>query len=220
MANGGTIFLDEIGDLPLESQVKLLRVLQEKTFEPLGSSKTEKVDIRVISATNKNLEAMVAAGTFREDLYYRINLITLDLPPLRQRIGDMPLLVRDIVQRMATNYGIDSVEVNESAVNWLQRQKFPGNIRQLKNLVERAVLLSGKSELELKDLRPYYQEFDETTESLPQVGSLSLEELEIKMIKKALNFHDNNISLTAKSLGLTRSALYRRLQKYQIPYVD
>ena len=220
MANGGTIFLDEIGDLPLENQVKLLRVLQEKTFEPLGSSKTEKVDVRVISATNKNLEAMVAAGAFREDLYYRINLISLELPPLRQRIGDIPLLVRDILQRMATNYGIDSVEVNESAVNWLQRQKLPGNIRQLKNLVERAVLLSGTSELKLKDLRPYYQEFNESSETLPQVGSLSLEEMEIKMIKKTLAFHENNISLTAKSLGLTRSALYRRLQKYQIPYVD
>lgn len=220
MANGGTIFLDEIGDLPLENQVKLLRVLQEKTFEPLGSSKTEKVDVRVISATNKNLEAMVAAGAFREDLYYRINLISLELPPLRQRIGDIPLLVRDILQRMATNYGIDSVEVNESAVNWLQRQKLPGNIRQLKNLVERAVLLSGTFELKLKDLRPYYQEFNESSETLPQVGSLSLEEMEIKMIKKTLAFHENNISLTAKSLGLTRSALYRRLQKYQIPYVD
>jgi DNA-binding NtrC family response regulator len=121
---------------------------------------------------------------------------------------------------MATNYGIDSVEVNESAVNWLQRQKLPGNIRQLKNLVERAVLLSGTFELKLKDLRPYYQEFNESSETLPQVGSLSLEEMEIKMIKKTLAFHENNISLTAKSLGLTRSALYRRLQKYQIPYVD
>lgn len=220
MANGGTIFLDEIGDLPLASQVKLLRVLQEKTFEPLGSSKTEKVDVRVISATNKNLEAMVAEGTFREDLYYRINLIALELPPLRQRKGDIPLLVRDILQRMAANYDMQLVQVDESAINWLQRQHFPGNIRQLKNVVERAVLLSGKTALKLEDFRPHYQEFDTSAEVLPKVGSLSLEELEIKMIRKALDFHQNNISLTAKSLGLTRSTLYRRLQKYQIPYDD
>jgi DNA-binding NtrC family response regulator len=218
MANGGTIFLDEIGDLPMENQVKLLRVLQEKTFEPLGSSKTERVDVRVISATNKNLEQMVAEGTFREDLYYRINLITLDSPPLRTRTGDIPLLVRDLLQRMAKNYGLDPIKVDESALNWLQRQHFSGNIRQLKNLVERTVLLSGKSELELEDFRPHYQDFDTSADRLPQVGSLSLEELEVKMIRKALEYHQYNISVTAKSLGLTRSALYRRLHKYAIPY--
>jgi DNA-binding NtrC family response regulator len=218
MANGGTIFLDEIGDLPMENQVKLLRVLQEKTFEPLGSSKTERVDVRVISATNKNLEKMVAEGTFREDLYYRINLITLDLPPLRTRSGDIPRLVRDLLQRMAKNYGLDPIKVDESALNWLQRQHFSGNIRQLKNLVERTVLLSGKSELGLEDFRPHYQDYDTSADRLPQVGSLSLEELEVKMIRKALEYHQYNISATAKSLGLTRSALYRRLQKYAIPY--
>jgi transcriptional regulator with PAS, ATPase and Fis domain len=198
--------------------VKLLRVLQEKTFEPLGSSKTERVDVRVISATNKNLEKMVAEGTFREDLYYRINLITLDLPPLRTRSGDIPRLVRDLLQRMAKNYGLDPIKVDESALNWLQRQHFSGNIRQLKNLVERTVLLSGKSELGLEDFRPHYQDYDTSADRLPQVGSLSLEELEVKMIRKALEYHQYNISATAKSLGLTRSALYRRLQKYAIPY--
>lgn len=218
IADGGTIFLDEIGDLPIESQVKLLRVLQEKTFEPLGSSRTERVDVRVISATNKNLEKMVAEGTFREDLYYRINLITIELPPLRDRKGDIPLLIQDMLQRMASNYDLASIFVDDAAINWLQRQHFSGNIRQLKNLVERSVLLSGKSNLSLEDFHPHYQDFDAPTDRLPQVGSLSLEEMEVKMIQKALEYHENNISATAKSLGLTRSALYRRLQKYQIPH--
>ncbi|HKK77569.1 MAG TPA: sigma-54 dependent transcriptional regulator [Saprospiraceae bacterium] len=218
MADGGTIFLDEIGDLPMESQVKLLRILQEKTFEPLGSSRTERVDVRVISATNKNLEKMVAEGIFREDLYYRINLITIELPPLRDRKGDIPLLIQDMLQRMASNYGLVSTSVDEAAINWLQRQHFSGNIRQLKNLVERSVLLSGKSNLSLEDFRPHYQDFDTPADRLPKVGSLSLEEMEVRMIQKALEYHQYNISATSKSLGLTRSALYRRLQKYQIPH--
>ena len=218
MADGGPIFLDEIGDLPMESQVKLLRILQEKTFEPLGSSRTERVDVRVISATNKNLEKMVAEGIFREDLYYRINLITIELPPLRDRKGDIPLLIQDMLQRMASNYGLVSTSVDEAAINWLQRQHFSGNIRQLKNLVERSVLLSGKSNLSLEDFRPHYQDFDTPADRLPKVGSLSLEEMEVRMIQKALEYHQYNISATSKSLGLTRSALYRRLQKYQIPH--
>ncbi|GAB5554522.1 MAG: sigma-54 dependent transcriptional regulator [Saprospiraceae bacterium] len=219
-ADGGTIFLDEIGDLPLESQVKLLRVLQEQTFEPVGSSKPQKVNVRVISATNKNLEAMVTSGEFREDLYYRINLIKLELPPLRQRIQDMPILVETFLKKLGQNYGKQGVQIDESAVNWMQRQRFPGNIRQLKNLIERTVLMSGKDRLSLSDFKPYYQDFDSQQTDLPEVGTLSIEEMEVQMIRKALDFHQKNISLTAKSLGLTRSALYRRLQKYQIPYDD
>jgi DNA-binding NtrC family response regulator len=220
VADGGTIFLDEIGDLPLESQVKLLRVLQEQTFEPVGSSQTQRVDVRVICATNKNLEAMVASGQFREDLYYRINLIKLELPPLRQRTGDFPVLVQTFLDKLGKNYGLREVQIEESAVNWMQRQRFPGNIRQLKNLIERTVLMSGKDHLNLVDFKPFYQDFDDKATGLPEVGTVSLEEMEIQMIQKALDFHHKNISLTAKSLGLTRSALYRRLQKYQIPYDD
>ncbi|MEL7121452.1 MAG: sigma-54 dependent transcriptional regulator [Bacteroidota bacterium] len=219
-ADGGSIFLDEIGDLALSSQVKLLRVLQEKTFEVLGSSQSQKIDVRVISATNKDLEEMIGEGTFREDLFYRINLIKLELPPLRQRQGDIPLLVHRFITQLKEIYARNELRATESALNWLQRQSFPGNIRQLKNLVERAVLLSPDDLLELKDFQALYQESNKPVAELPTVGSLSLEEMEINMIKKALVFHQNNISLTAKSLGITRSALYRRLQKYNIPYVD
>jgi len=220
LADQGTIFLDEIGDLPLESQVKLLRVLQEQTFEKLGSSQTEKIDIRVISATNKNLGEMVDAGTFREDLYYRINLITLRLPPLRERPGDIPILVQAFLKQIASNYDLAGLSIGESALNWLQRQQFPGNIRQLKNLIERSALMASSPELRLKDLQTHYRVEGEILERLPAVGQLSLAEMEIQMIKKALNYHGGNISLTAKDLGITRSALYRRLQKYKIPYDD
>ncbi len=218
VANGGSIFLDEIGDLPLANQVKLLRVLQEKTFEVLGSSNTQKVDVRIISATNKNLEEMVAEGSFREDLFYRINLIQLELPPLRQRPGDIPILVNQFLAQIEKNYQKTGVTINESAINWLQRQQFPGNIRQLKNLIERAVLMAPKTKLELEDVRMHYQEYNKANSDLPEVGTISLEEMERQMILKTLAFHAKNISLTAKSLGLTRSSLYRRLQKFDIPY--
>ncbi|MEO0338785.1 MAG: sigma-54 dependent transcriptional regulator [Bacteroidota bacterium] len=218
VANGGSIFLDEIGDLPMPNQVKLLRVLQEKTFEVLGSSTTQKVDVRIISATNKNLEELVAEGSFREDLFYRINLIQLELPPLRQRPGDIPILVNQFLSQIEKNYQKSGVTINESAINWLQRQQFPGNIRQLKNLIERAVLMAPKTLLELEDVRIHYQEYDKAKSDLPEVGTISLEEMEKQMILKTLAFHGKNISLTAKSLGLTRSSLYRRLQKFDIPY--
>lgn len=220
LADTGTIFLDEIGDLALPSQVKLLRVLQEQTFEVLGSSRQTRVDVRVISATNKPLPDMVAEGAFREDLFYRINLITLELPALRDRPGDIPLLVQHFVRQIGKNHGRTGMEIGESAVNWLQRQRLPGNIRQLKNILERSILMARDQEIRLSDLQAHYQDSDTQGDPLPQVGDLTLEEMEKKMIRKALRYHQNNISETARSLGLTRSALYRRLQKYQIPYDD
>ncbi len=220
LADTGTIFLDEIGDLELGSQVKLLRVLQEQTFEVLGSSKTKRVDIRVVSATNKNLEEMVSKGTFREDLFYRINLIKIEIPPLRERREDIPLLVNFYLKNLQQIYDREGLRIDREAINWLKMQEFQGNVRQLKNLVERVVLISPTNKIGLKDFQNQYRNSNliGSSDRLPNVGSISLEEMEIRMIKKTLAFHNNKISPTAKSLGITRSALYRRLEKYNIPH--
>ncbi len=219
IAHGGTIFLDEIGELSLNNQVKLLRVLQERTFEKLGSSRSTKVDFRVISATNKDLVAMVNQGDFREDLFYRVNLIQLHLPPLRNRQNDIPLLANFYVNNIRRLYNLESLYVTDEALGWLSMQPFPGNIRQLKNLVERTILLSSdKKEIGIKEFQS--QGSGGTNPHgdvpVPEVGSISLDRMEEEMVKKALNFHNFNISKSAASLGLTRSALYRRMKKYNI----
>jgi len=220
VADTGTIFLDEIGDLELNSQVKLLRVLQEQTFEVLGSSRSKKIDIRVVSATNKNLEEMVNKGTFREDLFYRINLIKIEIPPLRERREDIPLLVSFYLNNLKTIYDRPDLRIDREAMNWIKMQEFKGNVRQLKNLVERVVLISPTDKISVKDFQNQYRNSTLIggSDKLPNVGSISLEEMEIKMIKKTLAFHNYKISATAKSLGITRSALYRRLEKYGIPH--
>ena len=219
-ANNGSIFLDEIGELPIESQVKLLRVLQEKTFEPLGSSATRKSNTRVISATNKDLQAMVLQGTFREDLFYRINLITIHIPALRERKEDIPLLVKHFLRSTCRSYDIDYPSISNETMNWLTNQSYPGNIRQLKNMVERTILLNMNAKnLEVKNFQEYTKINPASTHvSLPEVGKITLQNMEINMIKKALSFHNHSISKTAVSLGITRSSLYRRLEKYKIPH--
>ncbi len=153
LAHKGSIFLDEIGDLDPASQVKLLRVLQDRTFEPLGSSKPRTVDVRVVCATNRNLEEMVAKGQFREDLFYRINLITVKLPALRERPGDIPLLVTYFVNNLKTIYGRPDLCVSPGAMKWLKQLALPGNIRQLKNVVERTVVLSLGDALQTEDFQ-------------------------------------------------------------------
>lgn len=220
MANKGTIFLDEIGDLDAASQVKLLRVLQDRTYEVLGSSRTKTVDVRVICATNRPLEEMVSKGTFREDLLYRINLISIKLPALRERSKDIPLLVDFFVNNLREIYKRPSLIVSPEAIKWIAQLPLPGNIRQLKNLVERTVLVSKKDYLEIADFssQAALSPGNKGKMRLPEVGELTLEEIEVLMIKKAMEFHRNKISKAASSLGLTRSALYRRLDKYDIPY--
>lgn len=221
-ANKGTIFLDEIGDLDLNSQVKLLRVLQEKTFEPLGSSESKKIDFRLISATNKDLAAMVAQGKFREDLFYRINLISLTLPPLRERNSDIPLLANHYVANLGEIYGKQNIKISSEGLQWLQNQNFNGNIRQLKNLVERSLLLTTNTVLEPDDFKMNHQadtqigKQDSQNFSLPPVGKISIEDMEKEMIVKALDFHNFKVNKAAKSLGITRSALYRRMTKFNI----
>lgn len=221
-ANGGSIFLDEIGDLDPSSQVKLLRVLQDRKFEVLGSSETKTADVRVICATNKNLAEMAAEGTFREDLFYRINLITVKLPPLRERPSDIPLLVAFFLKNLEVLYGKEGLALSPEANRWLSNLPLSGNVRELKNLVERAVLISGKTKLEVKDLEEQLQDSPNKAakSELPPVGSATLEEVEKQMILKAMTHHRNQVSKVARSLGLSRGALYRRLDKYGIRYED
>lgn len=220
MSNKGTIFLDEIGDLDPSSQVKLLRVLQDRTYEVLGSSRTKTIDTRIVCATNRNLEEMVTNHSFREDLLYRINLICIKLPALKDRPGDIPLLVNFFVNNLREIYRRPELSISSTAIKWLQQLPLPGNIRQLKNLVERSVLVSKKDYLDVADFQSQLEMSPRKSNEmqLPAVGSITLEELEIQMIRKAMEFHKSRITRVAKTLGITRSALYRRLEKYNIPY--
>ena len=217
LADGGTIFLDEIGDLDPANQVKMLRVLQDRAFEVLGTSVRHEVDVRVVSATNRPLAAMVARGEFREDLLYRINLISVHLPPLRERREDIPLIAMSVLQRFGQAYGRGTLALTDAARRWLQAQSWPGNIRQLRQAVERAVLVSNGAVLDVADFSQGRQmEPSAGADPLPPVGSMTVDEMERGMILKALRHHDGNISRVAEALGLSRAALYRRLEKYEI----
>ena len=220
LADKGTIFLDEIGELDLSCQVKLLRVLQEQTFEPLGESRPRKVDVRVVCATNANLEQMVREHTFREDLLYRINLIAVHLPALRERREDIPLLARHFVENRCREDGLPLVKLSEDALEFLSRLPYPGNIRELKNLVERTLLVCGKDCLTAEDFQSQYHPASVVTDSVANAKGLTLEELEKRTILQALDTHDNNLTQVALSLGISRAALYRRLEKYGISFND
>ncbi|TFH65630.1 MAG: sigma-54-dependent Fis family transcriptional regulator, partial [Candidatus Zixiibacteriota bacterium] len=220
IADKGTVFLDEIGDLDLSSQVKLLRVLQDRSFEVLGTSKTKTVDFRFISATNRDLQAMLRSNSFREDLYYRINLITVRLPALRERREDIPLLADYFMGNLKTIYDRSSLSISTNAYEWLKNLPWPGNVRELKNLVERTVLVTNRDTLDVEDFRTQHRQSPSgrIAMDLPPVGTITIDEMEESMIRKALEFHGSNISRVARSLGLSRAALYRRLEKYGIPY--
>mgnify|MGYP003466222983 FL=1 len=215
LADKGTIFLDEIGDLDLSCQVKLLRVLQEQTFEVLGDSRPRKVDIRVVSATNADLRQMVQEHTFREDLFYRINLITVHLPALRERRDDIPLLARHFADQQCQQNGLPKVDFTPEAMKYLQSLPYPGNIRELKNLVERTLLVSGKETLDIDDFKA---QNPHSAEAIPSqsLDNLTLDELERQRILQALEQYGNNLTQVATSLGLSRPALYRRLEKHNI----
>ena len=214
MSDGGTIFLDEIGDLDFNCQVKLLRVLQEHTYEMLGDSTPRRCDVRVVCATNADLPAMVRERTFREDLFYRINLITVTLPPLRERKEDIPLLVDHIVSRHCDICGTERPEITPDAIAFLQALPYPGNIRELKNLVERTLLVSTSKSLGERDFRAQY------TGDAPSGGqpaaTTTLESNERSAIETALARSGGNLSRTAALLGISRQALYRRIEKYGI----
>ncbi|QKG57378.1 sigma-54-dependent Fis family transcriptional regulator [Hymenobacter sp. BRD128] len=223
LANGGTIFLDEIGELELASQVKLLRVLQDRTYEVLGDSRPRRLDLRVVAATNKNLAELVAQGRFREDLFYRLNLITLRLPALRERPADIPALARHFVAQLQAAYQRPGLRLGPAAAHWLQEQPLPGNIRELKNLVERTVLTTPHSELTPADFQAPAGASPARAASpaaLPAPGSMTLEALEEQVIRQSVAHYQGNLSRVARALGLSRGALYRRLDKFGIPYSE
>ena len=226
LAKGGTIFLDEIGELSLASQVKLLRVLQDQTYEVLGDSRTRTADVRVVCATNADLKTMVEEHTFREDLFYRINLINLHLPPLRERREDIPLLVGHFLREACAHNGIMPTTVSPEAISFLQTLPFTGNIRELKNIVERALLMKSleKSVLDVEDFQSLANSSSGALHKGEQGGpssdfsagadGISLSSLERNAIAACIAKHNGNLSLVAKELGISRGALYRKIEKH------
>lgn len=212
MADGGTIFLDEIGELDPAAQVKMLRVLQEHTFERLGESTPRRADFRVVSATNADLPAMVADGSFREDLFYRLNLITLRIPPLRERPADIPALAAAFAAATAREHNLRCPELSAGALRALADYPFPGNIRELRNIIERAMLIYADGR---KELGPECFNLDSAASKA--IPSGSLDDVERRAVADALARADGNISSAARALGLTRQALYRRLDRLGIP---
>jgi len=215
-ANNGTIFLDEIANATAALQVKLLRVLQERQFEPVGSNKTKTVDTRVILASNRNLTEEVKHGRFREDLYYRINVVTINLPPLCERVGDVQLLARHFLRMYCTQHNREKLGITEIAMEYLDRYGWPGNIRELENVVERAVLLSKSKYIGLEDLpNAITQQQNQKPQSYqPMNLKEALAEPEKNIIRQALESNHWNRQETAKALQINRTTLFKKMKRY------
>jgi len=209
MADGGCIFLDEIANVPLRQQAKLLRVLESGEMERVGSSRTRKVDARVLSATNADLRAMVASGEFRADLLFRLNTVEIHLPPLRERREDIPLLAAHFLAQLKQRYKKDVKGFEPSAMQAMQRYAWPGNVRELEHCVERALLLARGAMIETANLA-----LIDHSSATPSLDDMSLEEVEAMLVRKTLARFSGNVSQSAESLGLSRAALYRRMEKY------
>lgn len=216
-ANGGTIFLDEIGELPLEMQAKLLRVLQEREVRPVGSNEKVAVDVRVIAATNRDLEAAYRAGTFRKDLFFRLNVVTVHLPPLRERRSDIPALVHCFLERHAPS---ENIHVSSAAMKALLQYDWPGNVRELENCIARALALGDRHGIDVKDLTPAIlsglgtaQPAEETND----LASTALADMERMTILRVFEQVGGDKALAGKMLGISRATLYRKLKQYQIP---
>jgi two-component system response regulator AtoC len=218
-AHGGTIFLDEIGELPLEMQAKLLRVLQEKEVRPVGSNDRINIDVRVVAATNRDLEAAYRAGTFRKDLYFRLNVVTVHLPPLRERRSDIPMLVHHFLNRYAQGANI---QVTAAAMKSLLHYEWPGNIRELENCVARAVTLGDRQTIDVTDLPPSIRSEQGEASTLTPTDAVSLSttalaEMEKMTILRVFEQANGDKALAGKMLGISRATLYRKLKRYNIP---
>jgi two-component system response regulator AtoC len=213
MADKGTIFLDEIGDISPKLQMDLLRVLETKEIVRIGSSLPIPVDVRVIAATNKDLLKAIEKGTFREDLYYRLNVITIDIPPLRERPEDIPLLVEHMIERVNLETGKSVKRVSEDAMALLIQYKWPGNIRELKNVIERSVVLAKDNVITVNEVGPCVSRGIKDPES---VKDMSLESVEKNHIARVLNDNNWNISISAQILGIDRTTLYNKIKKYNL----
>ena len=216
-ANGGTLFLDEVADLPLDMQVKLLRVIQEKAVRPIGAQHETPIDVRILSATHKNLAELVASGSFREDLFFRINVIELHIPSLRERTEDIPQLVEFTLQKLATQMGIPTPNLKYGALSALQRYTFPGNVRELENILERTLTLCEGEDIGEEDLLLGQNNHKTETTGEFELGDQGLEdyleEVERTLLEKALEQNKHNKTATAKALGISFRSLRYRLQK-------
>ncbi len=227
LANSGTVFLDEIGDMPPVLQVKILRVLQEKCFERIGGHRTINVDVRIIAATNSNLEAAVAEGRFREDLYYRLNVIPITIPPLRMRASDIPELCNYFLQKYAVKMGRKGLNITKSAMDYLQRYHWPGNVRELENLIERLFVLKQDDTITPQDLPDKIRNKDvldipeiARDDSNPFVSGIDLnsavQEYEKRLILHALELHEGVQVRAAKYLNIKRTTLIEKMKRYGI----
>ncbi|MBX9599714.1 MAG: sigma-54 dependent transcriptional regulator [Bryobacteraceae bacterium] len=215
-ADGGTVFLDEIGDVPASVQVKLLRVLQEREFERLGSNRTRHIDVRVIAATNVDLRAALEQGTFREDLYYRLNVVPLSIPPLRERKEDIPYLVDHLIAKLAPDLGSPVRAISPQALDRLMEYHWPGNVRELQNVLERSMVLCPANRLEAAGIRFDTSRRPAASGPVFLPDGMTLDELEQAIIREALRRADGNKSHAARMLGLTRNALRYRLSQMGI----
>ena len=220
LANGGTLFLDEIGDISLNMQLKLLRVLQEGEFERVGGTETLKVDVRIIAATNKDLERAMDEGKFRQDLYYRLNVIPIEVPPLRERKDDIKYLIYYFMEKFNKIYGKNIAEIDPKAMSLMENYQYPGNIRELENLIERIIVLDKKGTIKTSDLPAYIRaaEMEEVDEDVDLDKGLSylVENYERKLIVNALEKNGFNKFQTAKQLQMNRSTFLSKLKKYGI----
>jgi two-component system, NtrC family, response regulator AtoC len=215
-ANHGTIFLDEIGEIDPATQVKLLRVLGEQTIQRVGSNHVIKVDVRVVAATNKNLEALVREGKFRDDLFYRLDVVRIEMPPLRDRREDLPLLINAFLHEFARQNGKKITGLTAEALDALQRYDWPGNVRELRAAVEHGVALCRGERIGVRDLPPRI--LGQTTTPAGEIApaSLNLETMEKHFIERALRQTDGNITDAAKLLGISRRTLHRKLKTYRL----
>ena len=225
LAEGGTLFLDEIGDISPAMQVKLLRVLEEKKYEPLGGIESVRADVRIVAATNRDLASMVESEDFRADLYYRLNVIALHLPPLSQRPWDIPLLVEHFVEVLNAEKGRSIQRVSESAMTWLTRYSYPGNIRELRNIIERAYILCRYDEIREECLpSTVFKETDAPARQASPQPAWSLRRMkpddQKKVIQKVLREHNGRRADTAEALGIDKSTLWRKIKKLKIQDMD
>jgi transcriptional regulator with PAS, ATPase and Fis domain len=224
LADKGTLFLDEIGDVPVPIQVKLLRVLQEREFERLGGTRTIKVDVRLIAATNRDLRAALEDGTFREDLYYRLNVVPIDIPPLRERKDDIPDLANHFLARYSSEHSKEIQQITPAALKVLTDYHWPGNVRQLENIIERAVTLSAGPVLDAADIHLDARPVPGAAGSAGNAGGvpflpegMTMEQWEDELIREAMRRANGNKSEAARMLGLSRNALRYRLSKLGVP---
>lgn len=216
-ASKGTIFLDEVGELSLPMQVKLLRVLQEKEIERIGGTAVIKIDVRVVAATNRDLKKMVEEGSFREDLYYRLNVIPIEIPALKERKEDIPLLVRYFIEKYCNQIGRNIIDIHKEALEMLVKYEWQGNIRELENVIERMVILCQGDTINKNDLPKeiLYKDINNIEFVLPETG-INFEEVEKSFIKQALILSEGNQTKAAKLLGITRHTLLYRMDKYDL----